>query len=110
MNLPADMKRIISAIEILGTFEEGAREYEVCATVDAGYEEPKSQLVTTLESFLRPVDIRAKEERLPADWLPAKERVRESMPLGDALAAAREVFHHWVGRVRRSIPLPLHTT
>lgn len=104
------MKRIISAIEILGTFAKGEREYEVCATVEAAYEEPKSQLVTTLESFLRPVGLRAREERLPAEWLPPKEQVRESMPLDDALPAAREVFHHWVGRVRQSIPLPLHTT
>jgi hypothetical protein len=104
------MKRILSAIEILGTFAQGEREYEVCATVDAGYEEPKSQLVSTLESFLRPVGVRAKDERLPAKWLPAQERVRESMPLVDALAAAREVFHYWVGRVRESIPLPLRTS
>jgi hypothetical protein len=102
------MKRIISAIEILGTFAEGEREYEVCATVDAAYEEPRSQLVSTLESFLRPVGVRAK--RLSAEWLPANERVRESMPLEDALGAAREIFHHWVGRVRQSIPLPLHTS
>ena len=104
------MKRIISTIEILGTFEQGGREYEVCATADADYEETKSQLVTTLESFLRPVGLRAKEERLTAEWLPAKQHVRESMPIGDALAGAREIFHHWVGRVRQSIPLALHTS
>jgi hypothetical protein len=102
------MKRIISAIEVLGTFAQGEREYEVCATVDAGYEEPKSQLVTTLESYVRPVGPGVKDERLPAEWLPAQERIRESMPLGDALAAAREVFHYWVNRVRESVPLALH--
>ena len=106
--LPATMKRIISTSEIIGSFTRGENEFEVCATAEADFDEAKSQLLLELDSFIRPVDIRSKEKHLPTDWLPKKQRLKESVSQDEAVTLAKEIFHRWVGKVRQSVPLPIH--
>ena len=84
------------------------RECEVCATAEALFDESQSQLAVTLDSFLRPADVRVKEEHESAEWLPKKQTVRESVPRHEALDLAEDIFHRWVGKVRRSIPSPVN--
>jgi hypothetical protein len=102
------MKRILSTIEIIGSFARDDHEFEVCASAEAGFDEVKSQLLLDLDSFVRPVDNRSKEKHLPAGWLPRKECLKESVSEEDAVSLAREIFHRWVGKVRRSVPSPIH--
>jgi hypothetical protein len=102
------MKRIISSSEIIGSFARDDHEFEVCATAEADFDEAKSQLRLDLDSFIRPVDIRSKEKHLPADWLPKKESLKESVSQEDAVSLAKEIFHRWVGKVRQSVPSPIH--
>ena len=103
-----NMSRIISSSEIIGVFTRKEREFEVCATAEADFDEAKSQLVLELDTFIRPVDIRAKEKHLPAEWLPIKQTIKESVSREDAPELAKGIFHRWVGKVRQSIPLPIH--
>lgn len=102
------MKRIISSSEIIGSFTRDDHEFEVCASAEADFDEAKSQLLLDLDSFIRPVDIRSKEKHLPADWLPKKESLKESVSQEDAVSLAKEIFHRWVGKVRQSVPSPIH--
>ncbi len=103
------MKKIISSSEIIGSFTRDKRELEVCATGEADFDEVKSQLTMELDSFIRPVDIRVKEEHLAPEWLPKKEILRESVSREEALDLAKEIFHRWVAKVRQSVPSPMHT-
>ena len=102
------MKRIISSSEIIGTFTRDDHEFEVCASAEADFDVEKSQLRLDLDSFIRPVDIRSKEKHLPADWLPKKESLKESVSQEDAVSLAKEIFHRWVGKVRQSVPSTIH--
>ena len=103
------MKRIISSSEIIGLFTRGEHEFEVCATGEANFDEGKSQLIIELDSFIRPVDLRAKEAHLPADWLPRKQTLKESVSHDETFDLAKDIFHRWVGKVRQSVPSPIHT-
>jgi len=100
--------RIISSSEIIGQFTRDEHEFEVCATAEANFDEPQSQLLMELDSFVRPVDIRLKEQHLPAEWLPKKQRFKESVSHEEAVELAKDIFHRWVGKVRQSIPVPIH--
>ena len=102
------MKRIISTSEIIGSFTRGEHQFEVCATAEANFDEAKSQMKLELDSFIRPVDIRAKEKHLAADWLPKKQSLTEAVSQDEAVALAKEIFDRWVGKVRQSVPLPIH--
>ena len=102
------MKRIISTSEIIGSFTRDYHEFEVCASAEADFNEAKSQLLLDLDSFVRPIDIRSKEKHLRADWLPKKESLKESVSQEDAVSMAKDIFHRWVGKVRQSVPSPIH--
>ncbi len=102
------MKRVISTSEIIGSFARDGREFEVCATAEADFDETSSQLQLELDSFIRPVDLRSKEKHLPTDWLPKKQNLKESVSQDEATDLAKEIFHRWVGKVRQSVPLPIH--
>lgn len=102
------MKRIISTSEIIGSFTRDDHEFEVCASAEADFDEEKSQLLLDLDSFIRPVDIRSKEKHLPADWLPKKQSLKESVSRDEAVELTKEIFHRWVGKVRQSVPSPIH--
>ena len=106
--LPPKMKRIISTSEIIGLFTRDDQEFEVCATAEADFDDESSQLFLELDSFIRPVDIRSRENRLPAGWLPKKQGLRESVSQDEAVALAKEIFHRWVGKVRQAVPSPIH--
>ena len=102
------MKRIISTSEIIGSFTRGEHKFEVCATAEADFDESKSQLLLDLDSVVQPVDIWSKEHHLPADWLPKKQQLKESVSQDEAVELAKEIFHRWVGKVRQSVPSPIH--
>ena len=102
------MKRIFSSSEIIGSFTRSEREFEVCATAEANFDDGGSKLMLDLDSFIRPVDFRSKEKHLPADWLPKKQSLEESVSQDEAVALAKEIFHRWVGKVRQSVPSPIH--
>jgi hypothetical protein len=102
------MKRLISSSEIIGLFTREDHEFEVCATGEANFDEGKSELIIELDNFIRPVDLRAKEAHLSADWLPRKRALKESVSQDEAVDLAKDIFQRWVGKVRQSIPSPIH--
>ena len=102
------MKRLISSSEIIGLFTREDHEFEVCAAGEANFDEGKSELIIELDNFIRPVDLRAKEAHLPADWLPRKRALKESVSQDEAVDLAKDIFQRWVGKVRQSIPSPIH--
>lgn len=105
MNIELVMKRVIDSSEILGTVDTSGGASEVCATACAEYDPETSRLAVKLDSFLRTTDIRAKEQRFTAVWLPNSEVVTESVGLGEAPELAREIFHRWVRKVRPATPM-----
>lgn len=76
----------------------------MCASAEAKYDEEATRLVVKLDAFLRTTDLLAKEKRLPAEWLPKPETVRESVGPDETVEMARDIFHRWVRKVRQAVP------
>jgi hypothetical protein len=102
------MKTILSMSEILGFVAHAESELEICATAEAHFDEARSQMEVELNSFLCPVNTRSAEQPVRPGWLPKKQTAREHVPRSEAVQLAREIFHRWVGRVRQSVPMPIH--
>ena len=100
----AGMKRVIDTSEVLGTVETPQGTCEVCASAEAGYDESAGRLLVKLEAFLRPAGLLVKERHFRADWLPANETISESGGRDESSEMAREIFHRWVGKVRKAAP------
>ena len=92
------MSRIVESREVT----KGTR--EVIATAEAAFDESQSVVVVELDSHVLVTDARGHETRVPEDWLPARESVREHVPLPEAPDAAKEIFERWGAKVRASIP------
>ena len=98
------MKRIIDTSEVVGTVDMPQGTCEICADADANYDEEAARLTVKLDAFLRTTDLRSKERRLSADWLPGKETVTESVGPDETVEMARDIFHQWVRKVRKAAP------
>ncbi len=98
------MKRVIDTSEVVGTVELPAGVCEICASAEANYDQDAARMVVDLDAFLRTTDLRKKERRFPADWLPGKETISESVGPEETLEMARDIFHRWVGKVRGAAP------
>src|SRR4051812_27734855 len=107
-NLNTYMKKLISKSEIVGLIDWYGKEFEVCASADANFDDAKSRLLVELQSFLRPVDIRSREQHLEISWLPKNQSLVESAGPEEASDLAREIFDCWVKRVRQAVPCTLH--
>lgn len=99
------MRDLFTTSEQVGVVERDGAPWEVCATAEARYDGTANQVVVELASFLRPVDIRVKEEHQSAGWLPRSQTLRETVARVEATALTREIFHRWVAQVRQSIPI-----
>jgi hypothetical protein len=84
------------------------QDLEACATAEALYDEEQSQLIIEMDSFLRPADLRFKEEHLPADFLPERQTFKDSVSQDEAAELARDIFHRWVRTVRESVTSMVH--
>jgi hypothetical protein len=84
------------------------QDLEACATAEALYDEEQSQLIIEQDSFLRPTDLRFKEEHLAANFLPEKQTFKESVSQDEAPELARDIFHRWVRTVRESVTSIVH--
>jgi len=98
------MKTVISISEVVETVSDWRGQWEVCASADANFDEAESVLVVQLDSFARPVETKSEPEISEPEWLPRREIVREHVSLGEAVEVAKDIFHRWVTRIRRSIP------
>lgn len=102
------MKKIFSTSRIVGTCRMHNQDVETCATAEANYDEDQSQLRIELNSFVRPTDLRFKEEHFAADFLPTKQTVTESVSQDEAPELARDIFQRWVRTVRQSMTSLVH--
>lgn len=100
------MKRIMSISEIVDSHEVMKGTREVIATADANYDEARQELVMDMDSRAIVTDVRGHESKLPEDWLPNPETIRERVPSEEAQPLARELFHRWTTKVRATIPPP----
>ncbi|MCI0743956.1 MAG: hypothetical protein L0Y58_00995, partial [Verrucomicrobia subdivision 3 bacterium] len=91
---------VISTIEIIDSIDDPPR--EVCAAAEGTLE--GATLTVELDCFVRPVDLRHKEQHSRPPWLPAAQVVRESVDITEAAAVTRDIFRGWVSKVRSSIP------
>jgi hypothetical protein len=98
------MRHVIDISEFVGTVEMPEGECEVCASAVAQYDEDAGRLVTNLGSFLRTTDLRKKERRLTAEWLPRPQTVTERVGPDETVEMARDIFHRWVTKVREASP------
>jgi len=102
------MKRISDTNEVLGTVQTPQGTCEVCATADANYDESAQKVSVALDSYLRTTDLRTKEQRVTAGWLPRPETVREHIGVEEADEVARDIFHRWVRKVKEAVPTLIH--
>ena len=98
------MGKVIDISEIVEALERDGKQFEVCASAQGGYDDATGRLELTLDSFLRPVDLVHKEQHMSADWLPARQVVREAVAWQESSALAKEIFRRWALKVRQSIP------
>jgi hypothetical protein len=98
------MKHVIDISEVVGNVDMPEGECEVCASAVAQYDEEAGRLVTNLDSFLRTTDLRKKERRLTAEWLPRPQTVTEGVGPEETIDVAKEVFQRWVAKVRDTTP------
>lgn len=98
------MRRVLDASEVLGEIDTTQGECDVCASASASYDEEHGKLVVDLDAFLRTRDIRVKERRPFAEWLPKGERICESAAPDETGDMARDIFHRWARKVRDAIP------
>jgi hypothetical protein len=99
------MRRIIDAIEVIGEVDAPEGACDVCASAQANYDDASAKLLVDLDAFLRTTDIRTREKRFSADWLPKHELVREGASPEEAGELARDIFHRWVRKVRQATPV-----
>lgn len=85
------MKGLISSREAVGWFEREGRQWEVCATSEADYDEPRSELVVQFGCFARPADPRARETHISVAWLPRPAEVREGVSHAEAPELAGDI-------------------
>ena len=98
------MKGVIDTSEVLGTVDLPEGTCELCAAADARYDAEARRLSVQLTSFLRTTDLRTKEKRFSAPWLPKEETITESVSLEESVDVAREIFQRWVRKVRAAAP------
>ena len=98
------MKHVIDTSEVIGTVETPDGELEVCASAVAQYDEGAGRLRVQLDAFLRTTDLRKKERRLSADWLPRPQTLTEGVGPDETVELAKEIFHRWVAKVREASP------
>lgn len=93
------MKKILSISEVVAERSGPSGTVETCATADALFDDAKSELQVTLDSFCRPVSLLAKERHEKPDWLPKPQVVHSQMEVSETSAAAKEIFRSWVRKV-----------
>ncbi|HSH95598.1 MAG TPA: hypothetical protein VK968_15750 [Roseimicrobium sp.] len=98
------MKKVASITETVAVLHLNGEEVQVCATVESEYSESRKDLMVQLNAFLRPVDQLHAERHIFPGWLPKQQNLREHCEMEEASEVARETFHHWVVKVRKSIP------
>lgn len=97
------MSRPYYSSEILETLHDGDRETEVVACVEARHDPATEKLHARLDAFLREVNQRGADPELRPSWLPSPQEAIEGVPAEEATAMARELFHHWVVKVREAL-------
>jgi len=98
------MRKVISLSEIVELLELEEGWDEVCATVEANYNEATGSLAVKLDSFVRPVGLLTAGRQLTPPWLPRPDTVREFVPPNEAVPSAKHIFQRWMQKVRHSIP------
>lgn len=99
------MRSIISTSEVLAEVTSPAGPAEVLVSAEGTFDSARSRVSVTLDSELRPC---TPGPSLPKpSWLPARQVVEEHVPEEEATLFARDVFHHWVDRIRRLVPVEI---
>lgn len=98
------MRPYIDTSQILESREIGDHTCEVVATAKGEYDAATGELRLELDSFLRRVNTRGRDDESRPRWLPKPDRMTDHVPPGDASEEVKEVFHKWAAKVRRSIP------
>jgi hypothetical protein len=97
------MKHLIALSEALEELElSGGGTAEVQVSADGDYDESRGVLALTLDSSIRPL-LDAEACVRPA-WLPNPQSLQEHVDMDEATTLARDIFQHWVEKVRRAIP------
>ncbi|MHA3771458.1 hypothetical protein ACXR0O_07970 [Verrucomicrobiota bacterium sgz303538] len=97
------MRTIISTSEIVAEINTWEGLAEMHANAEGTFDVDQSLVTGTLECDLRP-SIPGPATPQP-ELLPARQVVREHVSVDEATLFARDVFHHWVERVRRADPV-----
>jgi hypothetical protein len=102
--MAATNRTVLDSTKILETRELNGYTYEVCATTRASFDESSSELCVQMDSFLRKVKLRGKDEILHPSWLPRSDATRVHVPIDESFDAAQEICHSWAEKVRKSVP------
>jgi hypothetical protein len=97
---------VLDTVKILDTRDVRHEQYETCATATAHLDEEAHDMVVHLDSFVRRFEMRGQDQVLHPPWLPRKDTVHSHVNRDEAPEAAREIFHAWAEKVRKSIPTP----
>lgn len=96
------MKTLISTSEVLAEVTSPAGPAQVFVSAEGTFDGTRSRVSVTLDCELRPCTPGTPLAK--PSWLPERQVVEEHVPEEEATLLARDVFHHWADRVRRSVP------
>ena len=95
------MNKLISLVEPLVYSEmDDSPPIEISATAEGEFDQGSSMLTVWLDTV---VHVGVMPETEHRTWLPAPEVVHEHVPQEEATIVARDVFEHWVDKVRKSV-------
>jgi hypothetical protein len=98
------MKTVINISEIVETIDLPQGPFEVCAAVEADYDEARRKLVVQLSSFVRTTDLRKPQKQIVARWLPRTDPIEETVDQDEAVILTKDIFRRWLQKLQRTIP------
>jgi hypothetical protein len=95
------MNKLISLVEpVVSTNMDEGPPLEISATAEGEFDPGSSVLTVRLDTVIHQGVMPEADHRA---WLPAAEVVHEHVDQEEATVVARDVFEHWVEKVRRAV-------
>jgi hypothetical protein len=102
--LASNMKKVLSATQVVSNFRVLGCPLEICATAEVSFDTSASHLQIELDSFIRPAGPESNGDYFDTGWLPQKQSLTQPVSVEQAPDLTLHVLHRWAQTVHDSIP------